>query len=217
MVQHLRKVKGVGDDAVRRLPADVMKVVGLEEDDDSAVLFKKPREYWGLLEMAEYGGLVPPRLPLDLKFPRGGAGEAAEGAEKMRPMPSSGSELLSLAQQMQASESTVEKRLAAASCDLHPGEDVPFSTTVTARAWLDGLLSGKDLMSDHDSPISQAGLSKVVWKSMGAWRMKDDGRVYLECRRSLLCLPEGATDGGLVLDEISRVATWMRGFEEKGV
>eukprot|EP00438_Fugacium_kawagutii_P016399 Skav204945 [mRNA] locus=scaffold2911:151983:165761:+ [translate_table: standard] len=59
----------------------------------------------------------------------------------------------------------------------------------TAREWLEGAQQGLDLMSDHDSPISQASLSKTVWKSMGSWRLsEDEPRIFLECRHARRCL-----------------------------
>jgi len=204
MVDHLRQV--VGDDGVQRLPDDILKVAGVE-DGKNAVLFSHPREYWGLLEMAEYSGFVPSRLPLKHRF-------QDDVKLQMQPMPSNGKELLSLAQRMQDSQSMVMQRLATASCDVHQDEVSQRTNHVYVHDWLQGMLQGQDIMSDHDSPISEKGLSKVVWKSMGAWRMQENGRVYLECRRSLLCLPDGAGDGSLVLDEIERVASFMQDFEQ---
>merc|ERR1719507_1578154 len=85
--------------------------------------------------------------------------------------------------------------------------------TVTAKDWLLGMLQGKDIMADSDSPITKRGLSGLVWKSMGAWRMQQDGRVYLECRRSSLCIAREGWNNDALESEIARVARWMQRFE----
>ena len=66
---------------------------------------------------------------------------------------------------------------------------------VTVDEWLDGIRNGKDLLSDHDSPVAYSSLSKLVFKSMGHWRMQPDapGMVHLECRGHSFqrCIPIG--------------------------
>ena len=66
---------------------------------------------------------------------------------------------------------------------------------VTVDEWLDGIRNGKDLLSDHDSPVAYSSLSKLVFKSMGHWRMQPDapGMVHLECRDTSFrsCIPIG--------------------------
>lgn len=50
----------------------------------------------------------------------------------------------------------------------------------TPSEWLDGILKGRDVWTDPENPHVQASSSKLVFKSMGRWRMRA-GYVYLEC------------------------------------
>jgi len=199
MVKRVRQIEG--EERAQNLPQDVLQVSGQDRDTP---LFSGFRDYTTFLEMAQLGGLVQtPSFGENNEV--GSNGEVELGSED---------ELMDLAQQMLTSKEDVQRRLSERPCTVH-GPDAEAFEQVTAGAWLDGMLEGKDMMSDSDSPISQAGsFSHLVWKSMGAWRMQDgDARVYLECRRPRHCLPMHPARDRSILAEMRYVATSLDSFE----
>merc|ERR1719440_2463746 len=98
--------------------------------------------------------------------------------------------VLQLSKHLLHNRKLVGERLMQRPCHLHNRSDAA-SFAVTVNDWLDGLLVGKDLMSDHDSMLSKSNFSHLLWKSMGHWRMKPgSSKVYLECRHTKRCLPD---------------------------
>merc|ERR1719310_1376493 len=126
-------------------------------------------------------------------------------------MPTDVDGLLKLSANMLQHTGFINKRLRNRGCGLHSRTSVSGSD-FTVKKWLQGLQQGKDLMSDHDSPLSKSSFSHLIWKSMGSWRMKPGSdRVYMECRKTGLCLASGDEAGPAAL--IQMVGRRMRQFE----
>jgi len=160
-------------------------------------------DYLKLPEMAELSGMVYARNPL-LRPARGVTAE---------DMPTDKAGLLSLAAKMIKNQRLIATRLHTRACSLHSRSSID-ATNFTVQDWLDGLQRGKDLMSDHDSPLSQSSFSHMVWKSMGSWRMKPGSdRVYLECRDTKECLSNTAPQPGAAA-LIRYVGLRMRNLEK---
>lgn len=167
----------LGQHELESLPMDVMKVGKLHGKDP--VLPNGVMDYLRLPEMAELGGMVFPRNP----------SLHESGKQMEQDIPTDIDGLLRLSKRLMQNHSLVDKRLMNRGCHLHNSSSLR-SSGFTVQDWLNGLLLGKDLMSDHDSDLSKSSFSHLVWKSMGSWRMKPgSGRVYLECRRTQNCLP----------------------------
>lgn len=173
-----------GAKALEHMAADVMHVGQLEPD--MAILPNDTIDYLKLPEMAELSGMVYPRNPL--------LRPARSVTEEDMPTDSAG--LLALAEKMIRNQRLIATRLHARACRLHSRSNID-ATKFKVKDWLDGLQHGKDLMSDHDSPLSQSSFSHMVWKSMGSWRMNPGSdRVYLECRDTTYCLANTAPQPG---------------------
>jgi hypothetical protein len=159
-------------------------------------------DYVRFPEMAEMSGMV---------FPRAWMRSSQKKEHEIEDMPTSEAGMLQLASQMVKQRSRVNGILLNRGCGIH-GADSDLSSSFTAEEWLRGIMDGKDLMSDHDSPISKSSFSHLVWKSMGNWRMKTGShRVYLECRHTDLCLGIGKRPGPVAL--IREVGERMLEFE----
>jgi hypothetical protein len=65
------------------------------------------------------------------------------------------------------------------------------------REWVEGVMQGRDLWTDAESELSQGSLSNSVFKSIGAWRMRNPGRVWVEARRRACCKGDFDTEVGL--------------------
>lgn len=88
--------------------------------------------------------------------------------------------LLQVAQEMLTKKAHVNEKLCYRFFGIHGKRD--DSWQFSPREWLTNITQGKDIMSDHDSPVTSNSLSGLVWKSMGHWRMSSSDTVYLECR-----------------------------------
>lgn len=181
---HLRDKFGM--ELFESIPGDIL-AVGSWTGDES-VLPDGIIDYLRLPEFAEVAGLVSPRSSVDIPAEIGADRWHTE--PEAQDIPTAISGLLELSDMMRLNSGAVNQRLKARSCHLHNGDkDDPNPRSLTVQKWLDGLQDGKDLMSDHDSELSKSSFSHLVWKSMGSWRMKPGSdRIYLECRRTKLCL-----------------------------
>jgi hypothetical protein len=165
-----------GGKDLQRITADVIQVGQLHAS--APILPNGTIDYLKLPEMAELTGMVFPRNPM----------LRSSHKETEEDMPTDVQGLLRLSKKMLQNRRLIDDRLAKRTCRLHSRNNVD-PTAFTVKDWLDGLQHGKDLMSDHDSPLSQSAFSHMVWKSMGSWRMRPGSdRVYLECRNTGLCL-----------------------------
>jgi hypothetical protein len=185
----------LGANVIAHLPVDVLEAAKVRRSDK--VLPHGVVDYLRLPEMAEFGGFV---------FPRGNADSLKYlNKDEAVDMPTTPEGLLSLSRKMLQQRRLVNERLDKRACGIHGRNDVRVSD-FTPEAWLRGLLRGKDLMSDHDSPLSESSFSHLVWKSMGSWRMKPgSNRVYLECRNTDACIGTGHLAGPVaVIDEVGR-------------
>lgn len=171
----------LGPRALESVSEDVLAAGGFHGNE--SVLPNGVIDYLRLPEFAEVAGMVSSRSPVV---------DANRDSEAQKPaardIPTVKDGLLSLSGQMLENYELVNRRLLSRGCHLHNwGSFVPRSFTV--KDWLTGLQRGEDLMSDDDSEISKSSFSHLVWKSMGSWRMKPGtDRVYLECRRTKICL-----------------------------
>lgn len=174
----------LGDAVVRRMPRDVLRVWG--GDPNKPLYPDGIMDYLKLPEMAEIAGFVSSRN-----------GNCPRNATRQL-MPSTRAGVLALAGAMaeDTPQEDVDAPLLNRTCNVY-GKDPGNATKLTASMWLEGMLEGLDLMSDHDSPVSRASFSHLVWKSMGQWRLRDDdlGRVYVECRHPSGCVGAEAEDG----------------------
>jgi hypothetical protein len=191
----------LGADALKNMFDDVLTAAGARSID--MILPHGVVDYVRFPEMAEMSGMVFPRARLH--------NSDGEGKD-MKDMPTTPKGLLQLATEMVKQREHVSERLLKRGCGIH-GPNAALSSELTAGDWLRGMYIGKDLMSDYDSPISQSSFSRLVWKSMGSWRMKPgSNRVYLECRHTDLCLGIGNWPGPAAL--IRKVGERMLKFEQ---
>jgi hypothetical protein len=166
-----------GEKAIKDITADIMAVGPFAPHDK--ILPQGTVDYLRLPEMAELSGMAIPRNP-SLR-PR----QSSE-----HDMPTNIHGLLQLAKRILKNSGVVNDRLRSRTCRLHSQTNIR-AMDFTVKEWLDGLHNGKDLMSDHDSPLSQTAFSHMVWKSMGSWRMKPGSdRIYLECRATKGCVAD---------------------------
>ncbi|CAE7243613.1 gpmB [Symbiodinium natans] len=139
-------------------------------------------DYLHFPEMAELGGMVQGRR---------------NSANVSREIPVDEDGLLQLAGDMldQKQRARIDDRLRGRACAVNgePPSEGGTWRAPSARQWLEAASLGQDLMSDHDSPASQASLSRTLWRSMGQWRLSaEEPRIFLECRAPSSCL--GKTD-----------------------
>lgn len=189
-----------GPDALATFAQDVLQAA--EMTPDTLAIPKGLVDYIRLPEMAELSGMVISRSPLLTSL---------TGATTDMPTDVDG--LLKLAARMLKKRKTVNKALRSRDCGVfgRSNETNPF----TAQDWLSGMMQGKDIMSDHDSPISRNSFSGLVWKSMGSWRMrKGSGVVHLECRHATGCVKLQSRKSNGPVDLIRRVARTMVTFEQ---
>lgn len=180
---------------------DVLEI-GQVSGKDAVLPDGGPIDYLRLPEMAELGGVVAPRSS---------ALRSLHGGADLEDMPSDVAGLLKLSAKMIKNSKVINQRLRRRACKLHSRTS---QGTLKVADWLEGLLHGKDLMSDHDSPLSQSSFSHLIWKSMGSWRMKPGSdRVYLECRSTKECLRTAMHVGAPSL--IQFVGHQMYDFEKK--
>merc|ERR1719329_443453 len=163
-----------GPEHMKDFQQHMLQITKLHRHD--VVLSHGLSDYVNFPEMAEIAGFVASR-----------DSDYSERLNASRPMPVTAGELRGLAQEMIDNTDKVNKALENRPCGLWGSSN--DANSFTAGEWLDGVVEGIDIMSDADSPISKNSFSGVVWKSMGSWRMKKgDSRVYLECRKSHMCL-----------------------------
>jgi len=172
-----------GAKELQHLQADVGQIGQFSGSD--RVLPDGIVDYLHLPEMAEMTGMVSARNP-SLHAPH---------PETEQDMPTDAKGLMDLSKKMLLNYDVINKRMRERNCKLH-GRTKTISTDFTVKEFLDGIVHGKDLMSDHDSPLSANAFSHMVWKSMGSWRMKPgSNRVYLECRSTQECLASTPAQG----------------------
>jgi len=165
-----------GAKTFKRAASDILRVGNLQAQ--SALLPNGTIDYLKLPEMAELSGMVHSRNPSLRKSHK----------ETEQDMPTTVDGLLQLSKKMLHYQDLINNRMRARRCRLHSKDNIN-ARKLTVQDWLDGMQNGKDLMSDHDSPLSESAFSHMVWKSMGNWRMKPGSdRVYLECRDTGFCL-----------------------------
>lgn len=209
LLNHVRQK--LGDNELKQFPADVIRVAGVKPDDP--VFPKGIMDYLMLPELAEVGGLVVPRSSMLMVSEPTNA-----SASNLRCMPTTYADVKGLAKSMLEHKSQVDDRLKNRACGVHGLKDESL-TRFSAKAWLQEMLQGRDIMADSDSPITQKSFSKLVWKSMGSWRMDPQGgdRVYLECRQPGDCLDKLRTKAELhkmgPVNQIVQVARTMQKFE----
>merc|ERR1719221_2578096 len=157
--------------------------------------------------MSEVSGMVHPRSSNDV------VNADDEDIIMRRDMPVEGSGLRRLALDMLRHRRHVDKALFHRRCGVDEPDDE--SLVLTPRSWLRDMVLGRDTMSDADSPITANSHSKLIWKSMGSWRMQPDsgGRVYLECRGVVGCHNDAKAAGGPV-ERIRDVSSSMLRFEQ---
>jgi len=137
-------------------------------------------QYFGFLDFAEIGGGFITRTN-------------TTGKAQASAVPTDPASLYRLAETVLEHRDTVNRNLLAheKACLVNGRRISKFPRgrpKLSAKEWLVGILQGKDLMSDRDSPFSAEVFSHTVWKSMGRWAMKGEGRVFLECRDHKPCL-----------------------------
>lgn len=194
----------LGQQEFENIPNDVL--VAGEFDGTEQVMPNGTIDYLRLPEFAEVGGMVFPRKPSSDELV----------TQAVQDMPTDIHGLMDLSKRLLQNRAAVSKRLRNRECHVHNRTTLPSSvSSFTVKDWLDGLMQGKDLMSDHDSELSKASFSHLMWKSMGHWRMKPGSdRVYLECRRTKLCLAGSMPQKG-PSGLIQMVARKMRRFEQE--
>lgn len=194
----------LGESALDRFPDDVLEVADIQAD--SLVFPRGIMDYLHFSELAEIGGMVVPRST-DLRV------SPPSRANKCLPDNDEGLHLL--AKQMLQDKHQVDTRLRSRACGVY-GVKNKTLTTFTARTWLQEILNGRDIMADSDSPLTNQSFSKLVWKSMGSWRMTPEGgdRVFLECRNPKYCLGKATLEDGPVA-RIRNVAQAMQAFEDE--
>jgi len=193
----------LGEDALDRFPADVLEVADVKAD--TPVFPRGIMDYLHFSELAEIGGLVVPRstdLGTSL-HPR---------ATKCMPADRDGLHLL--AKQMLKQKRQVDIHLRSRRCGVYGANE--SLSSFSAQTWLQQILQGRDIMADSDSPITHESFSKLVWKSMGSWRMTPESgdRIFLECRNPKYCLGNATKVNGPV-PRIRNVAEAMQAFEEE--
>lgn len=161
-----------------RLPEDVLEVVGYTHgvSPDAPVFTHRFFDYLLFPEFAVFGGVVRD----DRSSRLGRDAQNHTDSSAMREMPTDRSGLLEVAGELLRNKAKASSQVHQRSCGVYGKNDETYA--FTARQWLDGIVQGKDIMSDHDSPVTSQSLSGLVWKSMGSWRMQDDGKVFIECR-----------------------------------
>jgi hypothetical protein len=187
----------LGEHEFASIAEDIMFVGDFKGDDK--LLPKGIIDYLRFPEIAELSGMVTPRLQ-------------NSSEPDNQDIPSDYDGLLITAKKVLDNRRVVRERLQRRPCQLHNSSSL-VTSDITVKDWLDGMLAGKDLTSDHDSELSKVSFSHLVWKSMGSWRMKPGiDRVYLECRRTYNCLsditPQTGPSGLMQL-----VARRMQDFE----
>lgn len=172
----MKNAETTGFDVRRYLVSDILAITGIPNPDDP-LLGKEPKvmEYMHFEEMAEISGFVQGRTRETCLWAR-------KGAPKTIPMDFQS--LKEISQAMVDSSDSVDRRLRNRRCTIYGAGDYEEELRFTSRQWVEEMLNGKDLMSDHHSAAAQAAFSHTVWNSMGKWRLRDEdeGRVYLECR-----------------------------------
>jgi hypothetical protein len=187
----------LGMNSLQNMAVDVLEAAQVQKDDQ--VLPHGVVDYLRFPEVAEMSGFVFPRA------------ESRQSKENCEDIPTTPEGLLQLSSRMLKDAKGIHEAMISRGCGIHGRNDFRVSD-FTAEEWLRGLLRGKDLMSDHDSQISESSFSHLVWKSMGSWRMKPgSNRVYLECRHSDECLGTGGMPGAAAL--IHAVAERMEKLE----
>lgn len=212
LVKHVRQSLGEGtSDRFSQFPEDVLEVADVKPDE---VIFPNGiTDYLKFSELAEIGGLVVPRSSM-----LGVSQDANVSRSQVSCLPTTRSGIQHLAQQMLKNREQVEKRMQSRGCNIYGLEDRTL-TSFSAQTWLQEMLKGRDVMSDSDSPITQQSFSKLVWKSMGSWRMDmsaGGGKVYLECR-SRSCLGKHKKDSlpHDYVPYIREIAEKMQAFERE--
>lgn len=185
------------------LPADVMQVGQFEKTD--LVLPDGTIDYLHFPELAEIAGMV---------HPRNNSHDDGQSQLELQDMPTDMEGLLSLSKRMLHQHKHVAEKMNLRPCGLH-GRTTFDPSSFTVNDWLQGVARGKDLMSDYDSALSKSSYSHLLWRSMGNWRMKPrSDRVYLECRKTGLCLfDKPHAEGPARL--IQKVAKRMQDFENE--
>lgn len=199
-----------GDDIFRTFAGDVFQLASL--DDPDAPIFQNGfHDYIHFAEMAEISGIVVPRVTEEPLTKRNNG----------MCMPTTAGRLRLLAQQMLHRRYMVNRHLHIRKCKVYGvrSEDSGL-LKFSARDWLHAMLDHRDIMSDHDSPVSKRSISGLVWKSMGSWRldMKRDGPivVFLECRSPMHCI-RGTKETYGPLPKMRQIAREMQAFEEDGL
>jgi len=193
-----------GAEVLTTLADDVLTATNVAED--TIVFPEGVVDYIKFPEMVELSGLGVSRYKRD-----------AHQHKVTRDMPTTAHGLHSLAKEMLADVPATDEKLMSRSLEsgcavFGEGEVV---NSLKARAWVEELLKGKDLMSDYDSSLSKASFSGMVWKSMGNWRMQPGSdRVYLECRNAQHCLSVFKHNRGPVA-LMRQVVTIMKAFEDE--
>jgi len=189
----------LGEHEFASIAEDIMFVGDFKGDDK--LLPKGIIDYLRFPEMAELSGMVTPRLQ-------------NSSEPDNQDIPSDYDGLLITAKKVLDNRRVVRERLQRRPCQLHNSSSL-VTSDITVKDWLDGMLAGKDLTSDHDSELSKVSFSHLVWKSMGSWRMKPGiDRVYLECRRTYNCLSDITPQTGPA-GLMQLIARRMQDFEDQ--
>lgn len=160
----------VGKDALQALPDDVWAVSQVSPD---AIAFPFGfTDYVRTLDVAAVSGLIQGAIPRTSK------------------------QLCMLAKRTLKRKTHVNKALNGLGCGVlgfnasgagtqlsAQGQEY-LSAVASPRAWLESIISGRDLWTDAESQVSSNSKTQLMFKSMGSWRMREGegaGRVYLEC------------------------------------
>mmetsp|Transcript_106727 Transcript_106727/g.189002 ORF Transcript_106727/g.189002 Transcript_106727/m.189002 type:complete len:574 (+) Transcript_106727:88-1809(+) len=162
-----------------RMPHELIQAAAID-NPAAPVLVDGVADYLHFAEMAELSGSVYDR----------NLSNSEQRPWTKTDLPLDTESLLHLAKRMLKRQRRINQRLSRRRCAIH-GKNDAEANGFSAIDWVRGLDRGKDIMSDHDSPISKNAFSHLVWKSMGSWRMRKSGgsRVYLECRNTNKCIP----------------------------
>lgn len=212
LLNHVRQ--SVENSTLDQFPEHVLQVADVKPDD--LIFPNGMMDYLKFPELAEVGGIVVPRSSLltmsqDINASR---------LSKLKCMPTTYEDLHWLAKSMLEQKTRVNQLLKERSCGVHGLKDQNL-TRFSARTWLQEMVRGRDIMSDWDSLITQKSFSKLVWKSMGSWRMSphSNGRVYLECRDARRCFKlrnetsKWARTNFEAISQIRQVADSMQALE----